>query len=503
ENTSPEGLRPLDYYPPQLFQLPNPEFQYSELQPERGLLFVENALSSADGGRVFLHSVEMIEDLIRAQQGGAELLQKIQKKGLKIYTGYLDNSDPRRAANYMKTWQELAGTSDIDEAVEKLSERYSHVWKKKESLRLESGQPVYTLMTATVLEGFREKDGLSYLNLPRLAVTAPSYINGYREFLFGDGSRYSARETEILRAAYLSSRSGTQSSNGDVFLFDNQRAAQSREAFNPSRFKDRRVHLGLSGVYVEPNLSQDQVARMLQQGLIRAGQLRPLRAAPLSTSNLRGLRPWRDLSDPRYQTPPMQEQIDDRFSMQVFDLAGRDLNDPQVLAEIKTEFAKYGRLHVVGNSKYISELPDQVIESLGFAPDVQFAWGGKDSGRTVRTPKGKGFHSVDKYPATQPLLPHQEILYQRILPKRMLFHYRKVSGHGRGGRTLVHSGRNLERILNQSSVGRGLVEKLKTYGQSIVTGFLDENHSLKEQNFVRSWQDRFQTQDIEQALVNC
>ncbi len=134
----------------------------------------------------------------------------------------------------------------------------------------------------------------------------------------------------------------------------------------------------------------------------------------------------------------------------------------------------------------------------------QFKWGGSNSGRTVRGSLGDGFHTVDKFPPELHLLAHNEILYQRILPKRMMIHYRQVSGEGKGGRTFVHSAENMERlILNEGAEGKSLVGKLKEYRQLIRTGFLDANHPEKEENFVRSWQDRFQTEDIDIALDRC
>ncbi len=44
---------------------------------------------------------------------------------------------------------------------------------------------------------------------------------------------------------------------------------------------------------------------------------------------------------------------------------------------------------------------------------------------------------------------------------------------------------------------------MRKYGQTIITGFLDENHSLKNLNFVRSWQDRFDTNNIDLAIEKC
>ncbi len=208
-------------------------------------------------------------------------------------------------------------------------------------------------------------------------------------------------------------------------------------------------------------------------------------------------------ADARYSTPPMEIQLQERFSMQVYDASGKDLANPAVMAEIRREFAKWGRLHII-NNPYREALPETVLEGLGFGAREQFQWGGTNSGRTVRQPLGQGFHTVDKFPSYLPLLAHNEILYQRVLPRRLLFHFRQVSGEGHGGRTFVHSARRVEQILEDSGiVGQQLLVKLRKYGQLIRTGFLDEGHPMKSENYVRSWQDRFGTTDIDQALRAC
>jgi hypothetical protein len=78
-----------------------------------------------------------------------------------------------------------------------------------------------------------------------------------------------------------------------------------------------------------------------------------------------------------------------------------------------------------------------------------------------------------------------------------MFHYRKTMKCGNGGRTLVHSSKKLGELLSDR-----LKRKLES-GQRIVTGFLDENHPLKGENFVRSWQDRFGTTDKAEAIDKC
>jgi hypothetical protein len=205
--------------------------------------------------------------------------------------------------------------------------------------------------------------------------------------------------------------------------------------------------------------------------------------------------------DPKYITPKLELQYREKFSMTVYDLKGRDLTDTDVLAEIREVFDKYGKVHVTNNSRYIGDLPRSVLESLGFGAADQFKWGGQFSGRTVRKRLDKDFHGVDAYPAHLPVLAHNEITYQPVAPRRLLFHYRVVSGEGNGGRTFVHSAIKLVEELEKSGdVGTQLLAKLKKHGQLIKTGYIDENHPNRDQNYLRSWQVQFNTSDIDIAI---
>lgn len=495
-------LRNLDYYPPHLYLLPNTEVQYSKIAPKDVLFFVEAPHVAGSGGRMFTHDIKNLEYSIATQPGGQELLDKIRAQGLTIVTGYVDDTHPERKKNYFKSWQELSGFLDIDAAISELKKRkvdYDRVWKQTDS----TGS-TYTLMTKISIAGFRNEFGEEYLNLPRIAVSQPSFENGYRQFLFGNGDEFTSAQINILLKAYLATREGSVSKKGDLFIMNNMRVAHSRESFDPKN-NSHAFLVGMSGVRFDDRVPSDQQAEIKDQfGLIEPQFIPLWNSARLPSSELPKGVDTKKSGGVRYLTPPIEDQFKERFSMQIYDLAGRDLTDPVVQAEINSEYAKYGHLHIINNHKYTDSLPESVLASLGFAPDEQFQWGGTNSGRTVRTPLGSGFHTVDKFPSQMPLLAHNEILYQRVLPLKMLFHYRQVSGEGYGGRTFVHSAQNMELLVRESGeVGEVLLKKLKKYGQLIRTGFLDQNHPDKEQNYVRSWQDRFGTTDIDVAVKIC
>ena len=446
-------LRNMDYYPKEHYLLPNTEIQYSKTFPQNVLLYVEE--STKDEGRIFLHRIVDIEKSLKNID--AVLYTKIKSLGLKIVNGFLDENSSYKKFNYMKSWQELTEQTDINEAVKILSLEYDSVYINDTTIICES-----------IIDGFKTFNNSEYINIPRIAMTEPSIENGYREFLFGDGSKFTKEENEILLKIYHDTKIGGDMNNGDIYLFNNITIAHSRESY----INNRKILVSMSDNYIENKIES-----------------LPLIQHPLAYND--------NINDIRYTSPSVEHQINEKFSALVYDLKFQELNEKS-LNDINKYYDRYGYLQII-NTPYIDTIPNNILSSIGFDVDNQFKWGGKDSGRTIRHSKGEGFFSVDKYPAELMLLPHQEIFYQRILPMNMLFHYRKTLDNG--GRTLIHSGIRLLEMIKSTDIN--FYNKLKKYGQTIITGFLDESHPLKEKNFVRSWQDRFGTSLIEEALINC
>jgi hypothetical protein len=144
------------------------------------------------------------------------------------------------------------------------------------------------------------------------------------------------------------------------------------------------------------------------------------------------------------------------------------------------------------------------LEELGFGESEQFKWGGLTSGRTNLKYISKSMRETDDYPQDLFLLPHNEILYQRFMPERLLFFCSLPTKAGQGGRTFVHSAEKAEASISGCGPeGQALLRKMREYGFTIITGFLDENHPEKSKNYFRSWQDRFGTRSREEALHVC
>lgn len=468
-----DGLRRLDFYPPDLYLLPNNEVQYQRFGPARVLFYCQRA--PAAGGRTFLHSAADIAGGLSRSAVGARLLEKMRTHGLMIQTGFLDADHPAKSANYFQSWQERFGSTDPDVALAVASGRtdeYDRCWWKIE----ETGHR--TLMTAIVLSAFKRdpRDGRDYLRFPRLALGAPAIDNGWRCYPLGNGEPLSEAEAEALMAVYLESRQGTDWSDGDLVLFDNIRYGHSRESFEG----ERPVFVGMAGVVWD-----DAVA--------------PPQPPPAPRSPAR----YATQGPARYRLPG--HLIADRVSMRTFDARGSltAASAPVIRAQLD----RYGALLIRQTGLHLSDpgaLPLPLLDALGFGPEEEFAWGGLSSGRTTRRALSRHLRATDDYPPEHWLLPHNEILYQRQMPARLLLCSAAAVDPAHGGRTFVHSAALVEdHIRAAGSLGARLLADLTAHGFLIETGFLDANHPEKSANYFRSWQDRFDTADRDEALARC
>ena len=196
---------------------------------------------------------------------------------------------------------------------------------------------------------------------------------------------------------------------------------------------------------------------------------------------------------------------DERFSARTFDAGGA--LSPSILGAIREQLARHGAVHVQHTGlrcPHGGALPDEVLRGLGFGGEDAFPWGGMSSGRTTRRPLGRELRATDEYPAHLWLLPHNEVLYQRTLPARLLFFSATGGPAASGGRTFVHDARLLEGWLrSRGPRGRQLLDDLRRHGLLIEMGFVDERHPLRHENYFRSWQDRFDTNDRDEAEARC
>ncbi len=476
EKWAAPGLRRMDWYPPDLYLLPNNEVQYRRVGPRRVLFACLTA--PADGGRIFLHRAQAVEAELRAS--APDLLDRILRHGLCIETGFLDARHPAKADNYFQSWQERFATDDPDTAIARARaevEEYDQCWWRDEPCGA-----YRTLMTRITFASSWH----GHLRFPRVALDPPALQNGWRRFPLGDGTDLTPAEADQLRAAFLATREGAPLRDGDLVLFDNLSYGHSRESFTGAR----EVYVGMAGELCDPSLETPADAPAAPPG-----------PAPAPISAFAG----RD--GQQYHVPPEPER---RFSARTFDAAGGlnpDRLSPVIAAEILREFGRHGALHVKNTgirAEHAGDLPEPVLHALGFGGADAFPWGGMSSGRTVRRALSRELRATDDYPPHLWLLPHNEVLYQRNLPARLLFFSATDCAPGAGGRTFVHASARLEAWLRScGAAGAALLGDLERHGLLIEMGFLHEDHPSKPLNFFRSWQDRFGTQDRDEAEARC
>lgn len=486
------GLRRMDYYPEQLYLLPNNEIQYQRFFPER-ILFFCHKFHLKHGGRTFAHSAKDVEYYLNSSQVGRRLIDKLKHYGVIIETGFIDQRHPEKNNNYFQSWQERFETNSMEEALHRcrmLGYEYDECWWKPETQKSIDGSLLYTLMTRITLPAFIKdpRNGEMYLRFPRIALNEPSFVNGYRRFPLGNNEELNDNEKQILLDAFLNTRQGIKWTEGDFMLLDNIRYGHSRESFKGHRS----ILIGMAGtVWI------DQHATVLESNNIEKNNhyTAPIPKSCLST----------EITDARYHLPLRQDMWREQFSMRVFDMQGKITL--KKLAEAKREFDKYGILHIINTGGYPKENSDlyhQILDHLGFKEQEQFLWGGCNSGRTVRKSLAKFIRETDCYPNDRVLLAHNEILYQRFIPTRLLFWCIQPGTYLSGGRTFVHCAKELENLIRLSGkTGLNLLEKLRKHGFMIESGFLDRNHPLKGKNYFRSWQDRFDTQSKDEAFERC
>lgn len=177
------------------------------------------------------------------------------------------------------------------------------------------------------------------------------------------------------------------------------------------------------------------------------------------------------------------------------------------MEQVNRELDRHGAVHVRNTGIVASNggaLAEEVLSGLRFGREHVFAWGGLQSVRTERRSLSKELRATDEYPASLWLLPHNEVLYQRNVPQRLLFFNAFGGDVDSGGRTFVHCAKRVEAfIAAQGVAGRRFLDGLRAHGLRIDTGFPDERHPRRSDNYFRSWQSRFGTDDEAEAEARC
>ncbi|KAJ3431414.1 l-asparagine oxygenase [Anaeramoeba flamelloides] len=487
-----QRLRRMDYYPPGNYLLPSAEVQYQSSSPLHVLIYCNKVNKGKPKARTFIHDVQAIEDAIHDHgTKGRALLEKLFRYGVSLEFGFLDQKESTKVGNYYHSWQEHFGTSAIGAALRNAQQQphgYDKVWLHGDGS---------TVMTSTTLPSFTVHpiNGKRYLRLPRIALTGPEKLNGYRSFKFGNNTEFTEYEKALLVDAYLETREGIEWKEGEFVLMDNIRCAHSKE------MHDGNLDLLVAMSDDLQNYHRNREAGKANKDIFYMNKTRY--QYPKVNTKIK------TITDEKYTCPPNEYMWNnEEFSARIVDIRN-DFTDYRV-SVVNREFQKYGCLNIINtgltpDSHTIEEDSKRVFEGLYFGQKDRFAWGGRTSGRTTRGVINEFLRTVDFYPPERVLLVHNEILYQQNIPHRLLLHCMEFKDptHRLGGRTFGHNSKLCEEYLMRSETGERLIEKMKKDGFTIITGFVDENHPRKSENYFRSWQERFQTKDIQDAIKVC
>ena len=122
--------------------------------------------------------------LRRMGAAGDLLIQKMQRYGFQIESGFLDRYDPRKQYNHFRAWQDRFQTEDREKPTGK-------VWNPPINLTTAGGRVIFQRRTHPVLIelGYTFPRSFHMIKtrislFPRIAWDEPSIRNGFRRFSF-------------------------------------------------------------------------------------------------------------------------------------------------------------------------------------------------------------------------------------------------------------------------------------------------------------------------------
>jgi len=312
----------VDKYPSELFLLPHNEILYQHAFPIQ--LFFSAMIPSKYGGRTFSHSSLLFEKILKKNSYGLKLFNIIIKKGYTIKTGFVSKYEPDKNKNFYVSWEDrfkvpnrerkknlieiLKGFNKlknknytlkkfIDEKLQKYSKLFpvyfENCSKKEKKNRIENmllakhilcwrvidkfdkcewkkniktGYPyLYTIINISSYKtDFLDKN-IKYLLFPRIKLTAPDFINGYRDYTIGN-YKLTSDDISLLLKSFWLSREGLIYNPGDFQIINNIKYAHSRESYKDyaSKEKKRKIVVAMGGTFFTDKLIKDNKKYILK-----------------------------------------------------------------------------------------------------------------------------------------------------------------------------------------------------------------------------------------------
>jgi hypothetical protein len=484
-------FRRLDQYTNKYYLLPNNEVSYTLNTPSRVIMYCNSKPKT--GGRPFIHSVEEMDKLL--SRDNKCFMDKYEKHGIRLTFGYLHTNDPIQKSLYTPSWNEKFG----DDAIELIRTNKSKFIKEHNltDVEVKNNDNHLYILTHINLPGFIYTSDKTrrFFRPPRIAITEPAAVNGFRQFTFGDGTKFTKQERQAIVDVYLKTRCGIEWETKDFIVFDNITHCVSKEN-----------HDGTSMEIYVAMANEVNVLKSYDIDIPSLDIHAPDTPVSFDISSDEACCYWgfgdnlnTNKNSQQRQNEANNQMWKEHTSMMIFDVKNRKIN--KTLSEkIKNEFKRHSKIHMINT---LCKTPDEIDNTLtvfGFTKKSMYGYGGVASGRTPRSKVTNKTKGVDKYPKELFLLPHNEILYQRGLPKQLFFAC--INPSIKGGRTFSHSSKLFEHIL--SKISPELLHKILNNRMNIHTSFFSKSDptTKKAGYFLVSWEDKFGVDVINITIIN-
>ncbi len=172
--------------------------------------------------------------------------------------------------------------------------------------------------------------------------------------------------------------------------------------------------------------------------------------------------------------------------------------------DILNQYNIFNYIRIINSGiKSIDDFEKNWLPHLNFNINNNFVLGQRASEdkHTKWINDNKIIRKLDHYNNNFYLLPNNEVSYLKHTPENVIFYCNKIAKTG--GRTFIHSVIDIENEIIKQKNGKKLLKKYESRGISLEFGYLDKNHPSQTKLYTPSWQNKFQTDDINIALIKC
>ena len=273
---------------------------------------------------LFSHSSLLFEKILKKNSHSRKLFNIIIKKGYTIKTGFVSKYEPEKNKNFYVSWEDRFKVANkerknylneilngfnklknknytlkkfINEKLNKYSKLFpiyfENCSKKEKKNRIENmllakhilcwrvidkfdkcewrknivtGYPyLYTIINISSYKTDLLDKNIKYLLFPRIKLTAPDFINGYRDYTIGD-YKLTSNDISLLIKSFWLTREGLIYKPGDFQLINNIKYAHSRESYKDYSLdeKKRKIVVAMAGTFFTDKLIKDNMKYLLK-----------------------------------------------------------------------------------------------------------------------------------------------------------------------------------------------------------------------------------------------